>query len=687
MSYMIGVDVGGTFTDFSVFNQETGELFHYKDSSTPADPSKAIVKGVQDVLDMKKAGPHEVSYLAHGTTVGTNALIEKKGCRLGLITTKGFKDLMEIGTQRRPSLYNLQAQKPYPLVPSGLNCTVAERVLFDGTVETPLDEEETRRVVRYLKAQDVSAIAVCTLFSFINPVHELRIEEIIQEEFPEAYVTVSSKLAPEFREFSRMSTTVMNSYLGPVMKRYVNNFRDSIANIGIQVEPYVTQSNGSIISIKETIDCPIKTALSGPSAGVIAAAFIGRQCQADKVITFDMGGTSADISLIEHYTPQVSNERTVEGYPARIPMINIITIGAGGGSIARIDDGGALKVGPQSAGATPGPACYMRGGENPCVTDANIVLGKLNQKKILGGRMDVDIKLAKQAIQTKICDRSDLNLKRAANGIITVVNSNMVRAIRSVSVEKGYDVREFSLMAFGGAGPLHACEVAKELGMREVLIPPHPGTLCSLGLLLADTKFDLSRTKVMNGEAGNLEEINRLFQTMVEQGSALLDKEGVPNERRYFEYAVDMRYQRQNFEICIPVPAGEMTEETLKQALADFHAEHKRSYGYCKETAVVQFVSYRIYAVGVIDKPELTATPLRPEVPLPQPTETRSVLFQGCEEYVNTPVYLRDAFVPGQVIPGPCVCEQMDTTLVVPAGWTIHVDGYHNLKIQDDEVK
>ena len=346
MSYMIGVDVGGTFTDFSVFDQETGELFNYKDSSTPADPSKAIVKGVQDVLEIKKAKPETVSYLAHGTTVGTNALIEKKGCRLGLITTKGFKDLMEIGTQRRPSLYNLQAQKPYPLVPSGLNCTVTERIRYDGSIETPLDEEETREVVRYLKAQGVAAIAVCTLFSFINPVHEERIEEIIHEEFPEAYVTISSKLAPEFREFSRMSTTVMNSYLGPVMKKYVNNFRESIAQLGIKVEPYVTQSNGSIISIKETIDCPIKTALSGPSAGVIAAAYIGKQCEADKIITFDMGGTSADISLIENYTPQVSNERYVEGYPARIPMINIITIGAGGGSIAKIDDGGALKVGP-----------------------------------------------------------------------------------------------------------------------------------------------------------------------------------------------------------------------------------------------------------------------------------------------------------------------------------------------------
>ena len=687
MSYMIGVDVGGTFTDFSVFNQETGELFNYKDSSTPADPSRAIVKGVQDVLEIKKAAPEEVSYLAHGTTVGTNALIEKKGCRLGLITTKGFKDLMEIGTQRRPSLYNLQAQKPYPLVPSGLNCTVTERIRYDGSVETPLDENETREVVRYLKAQGVTAIAVCTLFSFINPVHEERIEEIIHEEFPEAYVTISSKLAPEFREFSRMSTTVMNSYLGPVMEKYVNNFRDSIAKLGIQVEPYVTQSNGSIISIKETIDCPIKTALSGPSAGVIAAAYIGKQCEADKIITFDMGGTSADISLIENYTPQVSNERYVEGYPARIPMINIITIGAGGGSIAKIDEGGALKVGPKSAGATPGPACYMRGGENPCVTDANIVLGKLNQKKILGGRMYVDIELAKNAVKTKICDKSNLDMKRAANGIITVVNSNMVRAIRSVSVEKGYDVREFSLMAFGGAGPLHACEVAKELGMKEVLIPPHPGTLCSLGLLLADTKFDLSRTKVMNGEADNLDSINEQFDNMVEQGTGLLDKEGVPADRRYFEFAIDMRYQRQNFEISIPVPAGKMTEETLKKALADFHAEHKRSYGYCKEDAIVQFVSYRVSEIGVIDKPDLKASELHPEAPIPVPIEVRQVLFQNSDEYIETPVYLREEFVPGQAIPGPCICEQMDTTLVVPKGWTIHVDGYHNLKIRDEEEK
>ena len=687
MSYMIGVDVGGTFTDFSVFEQESGELFHYKDSSTPSDPSKAIIQGVLAILAIKKAESHSVSYLAHGTTVGTNALIEKRGARLGLITTKGFKDLMEIGNQRRPSLYNLQAQKPFSLIPPGLNCTVTERIRCDGTIDTPLDEEETRQVVRYLKKQKVAAIAVCTLFSFINPAHELRIEEIIHEEYPEVYVTISSKLVPEFREYSRMSTTVLNSYLGPVMKKYVNNFRDSIEEIGIEVEPYVTQSNGSIISIKETIDCPIKTAVSGPSAGVIAAAFIGQQCGADKIITFDMGGTSADISLIENFIPQVSNEREVEGYPARIPMINIITIGAGGGSIAKIDEGGALKVGPKSAGATPGPACYMRGGKDPCVTDANIVLGKLNPKKILGGRMDVDEKLAQKAIQDGICDRSALNLQQAANGIITVVNSNMVRAIRSVSVEKGYDVREFSLMAFGGAGPLHACEVAKELGMKEVLVPPHPGTLCSLGLLLADTKFDLSRTMVLAAVPENIREMARQFRSMTQQGNALLDKEGIPADRRQFQYFLDMRYLRQNFEISIQVPTGEMTEKVLQQVLTNFHLEHKRNYGYSKEDAIVQVVNYRLSAIGIIDKPELKPEQVPLEIEMPAPIAHRQVLFQGQDGYINTPVYWREDFVPGQTILGPCICEQMDTTLVVPKGWTLCVDGYHNLKIRADEVE
>jgi N-methylhydantoinase A len=681
---MIGVDVGGTFTDFSVFNRETGELFHYKLSSTPADSSVAIVEGIKTVLEMKGAVSSDVDYLAHGTTVSTNALIEKKGAKLGLITTKGFKDLMEIGRQNRPSLYNLLAQKPESLIPPGMNFGVTERIRFDGSIETPLDEVDVRRTVGLLKNGGVGAIAVCTLFSFLNPVHEKRIVEIIGEEFPDVYVTASSSLAPEFREYSRMSTTALNSYLGPVMKKYIRNFQDSIKNIGITVEPYVTQSNGSIISIKETIDCPIKTAVSGPSAGVIGSVFIGRQCGADKIITFDMGGTSADISLIENYKPQISNERNVEGFPARIPMINIVTIGAGGGSIARIDEGKALKVGPESAGAVPGPACYSRGGTLPTVTDANIILGKLNRKKILSGRMDVDIKKAEKAMDEHICAGIGLNLADAANGIIKVVNSNMVRAIRSVSVEKGYDVREFTIMAFGGAGPLHACEVAEQLEIKEVLIPPSPGTLCSLGLLLADTKFDLSQTRALQAVAENLGEVNRQFEELEKNGKALLDKEGVEESRRHYEHFVDLRYDRQNFEITIPVPDGISDEAALKKAIAAFHQEHQRSYGYCNEKAVVQIINFRLSAVGEIDKPSLTEFSEDPCAALPQPVEKRPVLFQNQREYLPVPVYQRDGFKPGCALAGPAILEQMDTTIVVPPFWTIRVDSFGNLRIKQE---
>lgn len=678
MGYMIGVDVGGTFTDFSIFNQETGKLFHFKHSSTNQDSSIAIVDGIQKVLAMENATTASVVYLAHGTTVSTNALIEKKGANVGLITTEGFHDIMEIGLQKRPEMYDTLAQKPQPLIKAGMNLGVPERIRYDGQVVIPLNEEKVREVVRLFKANDVNAIAVATLFSFINPVHEMRIKEIISEEYPEAYITISSELVPEFREFSRLSTTVLNSYLGPIMENYVKNFRDSVKNIGINVEPYVTQSNGSIISIKETIDNPIKTAVSGPSAGVIGAAYIGRQCGADKIITFDMGGTSADISLIENYQPQVSNERLVEGHPARIPMISIITIGAGGGSIAAIDEGGVMKVGPRSAGATPGPACYGRGGTLPTVTDANIVLGKLNQQKILGGRMDVYLDKAVAAIQENLCDKSALDLKQAANGIISVVNSNMMRAVRVVSVEKGYDVREFTLMAFGGAGPLHACEVAQELGIKRVIMPPSPGTLCSLGLLMADTRFDFSCSNIMPAAAENIAAVKEIFAGLAEEGRKMLIKEGVAEEYHSYEWAIDMRYDRQNYEITVPLRACDMNEEVLAGAIEDFHAAHKKAYGYRNDGANIKLVSYRVAAIGLIEKPEIKQQPLQ-DAQAPVPFAFRKVLFQGQQDYVDCGIYDRATFVPGTRLSGPAIVEQMDCTTVVPPNWHVLSDGYSNM--------
>ena len=682
--YRIGIDVGGTFTDVTLLNSETGKYYTYKLSSTLQDQSIAIANGAKETLELYGVPVSEIEYFGHGTTVATNMIIERKGAKTALITTKGFRDLLEIGRQTRPSLYNTQEDKPETLVRRSLRTEIDERVTADGTILRAARREEIIPLLKKLKAEGVESVAVCFLFSFLNSANEKEVEECIREVWPEVYYSVSSTILPEFREFERLSTTVINSYLGPRMKMYINNLKQRVKDIGVTVEPYITQSNGGVMSISSTVQTPVQTALSGPSAGVMGAIYVAGAAGYENIITYDMGGTSTDVSLVNRGIAEYTTKRKVCGLPSGVPMIDVHAVGAGGGSIAYIDNAGALKVGPKSAGATPGPACYMRGGENPCVTDANIVLGKLNQKKILGGRMDVDIELARKAIKEKICDKSDLSPEQAANGIVTVVNSNMVRAIRSVSVEKGYDVREFSLMAFGGAGPLHACEVAKELGMREVLIPPHPGTLCSLGLLLADTKFDLSRTKVVTGEAASIDTVNEQFANMVAQGTELLDKEGVPNDRRVFQFSIDMRYQRQNFEINIAVPGGVLTEEMLEKALADFHAEHKRSYGYCKPEATVQFVSYRVSAIGIIDKPDLKPAELHPEAPIPAPIEVRKVLFQGKTEYVDAPVYKRDEFVPGQTIPGPCICEQMDTTLVVPEGWTIHVDGYHNLKIKDE---
>jgi N-methylhydantoinase A len=684
MSYMIGVDVGGTFTDFSIFNTETGKLFHFKRSSTPADPSEAIVKGIETILQDNRIQPGEISYLAHGTTVATNALIEKHGAKVALLTTAGFKDLMEIGWQKRPSLYDLLKPKPQSLIRPGMKFEVNERILYDGRVKIPLDEKEVTDTVRQIKRAGAESIAVCTIFSFINPVHEKKIKDIIEREFPEAYVTISSELVPEFREFSRMSTTVLNAYLGPLMKRYVKKFEKTIRDVGITVSPYVTQSNGSIISIKETEECPIRTAVSGPSAGVIGAIYIGRQCGVDKIISLDIGGTSADISLIENGVSTLSSERLVEGYPARIPMLDIVTIGAGGGSLARIDAGGVMKVGPESAGANPGPACYGIGGIEPTVTDANILLGKLSQKKILGGRMAVYPERAEKAIKDHICSKTGIGLYEAANGIISVINSNMIRAIRVVSVERGYDVRDFSLMAFGGAGPLHACEVANELGISSIIIPPSPGTLCSLGLLMADTKFDLSRSNIMLAKKENLAAINGIFDSMLAEGTSLLEKERVPPERRSFVCAIDARYEHQNYEITVSLLGSSMTEEVLRNAVEAFHKEHNKNYGYFDRDKNIQIVNYKLSAIGDIDKPDMHEVPVDGDAPVPNLFETRKVLFQGTQEFVDCNIYDKADMKPGCTITGPAIIEQMDTTIVIAPEWTARLDGYFNLRVEHE---
>lgn len=681
LKYMIGVDVGGTFTDISLLNVEKKELNILKVRSTVDDPSLAIVEGIDEVLKTNNVDYSQVTYLAHGTTVATNTLIERTGAKTALITTKGFKDLLEIGDQTRPGLYNYFIQKPEMLIPSGWNHEVSERLLYNGDIYSPLEEKEVGNIVKVLKEKGAESVAVCTLFSYLNPIHEKKIVEIIKELYPDIYVSASHNLVPEFREYPRMSTTVLNAYLGPIMKSYVNNFNNSIKDMGIKVEPYVTQSNGSIISISETIDSPIRTAVSGPSAGVIAANHVAQLCGVKNIITFDMGGTSADVSLIENGEFVLSTDRKINGFPVKTPMIDIDTIGAGGGSIAWLDGGGALKVGPQSAGAKPGPAAYNKGGEKPTVTDANVVLGRLNPEYILGGRMEIRADLAEKSIKDHLSSLTKMNPVEAAAGIIAVVNSNMVRAIRVISVERGYDPREFALVSFGGAGSLHACAVAKELGIKEIIIPSSPGIFCSIGLLVADIKYDYVKSKIMLAEKNNIKEINEIFSKMISQGKKMLDKEGIFEENREYILTIDARYKRQNYELQLAIPEEKLDEEILNDIKGQFHKEHMKNYGYFDENQPIELINYRVNAIGKTPKPDMPKYPIKDSLNPPIPNANRQVYFDENKGFVECPIYTRDDLDAGHEIFGPAVVEQMDTTILINPGWNANVDEYLNINL------
>jgi N-methylhydantoinase A len=679
--YMIGVDVGGTFTDLTLVDIADQTAYVHKVLSTPSDPSEAIMAGIATLLARVNVSHEQVDYLAHGTTVATNALIEKKGAKTGLLVTAGFRDLLEIGRQMRPSLYDLHREKPVPLVPGHLRKETPERVYADGTVRTPLDLDATYQAIEELRQAGVEAIAVCFLFSYLNPQHEQRVVDELRGLMPNTFVSASHEIVPEFREFPRLSTTVLNAYLGPVMQRYLENFQAAVHDAGIARTPFVTQSNGGILSIRETTRAPVRTALSGPSAGVVGAAHIGMLSGFDNLISLDMGGTSADISLIYEGTPLSSVERSVEGWPSRIPMLDIVTIGAGGGSIAWIDDGGALKVGPQSAGANPGPVCYGFGGTAPTVTDANVVLGRINPQAIVGGAMRIDAEAAATAIRTQICDQTGLSLLDAASGIVDVVNANMVRATRLVSVERGYDPRDFTLMAFGGAGPLHAVAVAQELDIPRVLVPPSPGTLCSLGLLVTDIRTDHVRSLSLVPGLDTLPQIVALFDALDEEGQRVLDQESIPAEKRRFLRWIDARYQRQNYELAIPVVLDELTEQHLPLLLQRFHDEHLRLYDYVRPEAPVEFVNYRLTAIGELPKAPIPTYSPRANG-IPEPYHTRQVFFKEEQGFVACPLFERDQLMAKDRLSGPFIVEQLDSTTLVPPDLACKVDMYGNVLIE-----
>jgi N-methylhydantoinase A len=485
MAWRIGVDSGGTFTDICLFDESTDQIAVGKISSTPAYPSRAVVGGVHEALAQVGAQATDISYFGHGTTVGTNALIQHCGALTGLITSDGFRDLLEIGRQKRPDLYDLQADKPPVLVERRMRREVPERRLHGGRVETALDEAAARSAARVLRNAGVEAVAICFLYSFLDTAHEAAARRIVAEEFPEAFVCASHEVAPEFREYERRRRRWSTPISGRSMAFYISGVAERLTALAVTATPYLTQSNGGVIGFDAAARLPVRTVLSGPSTGVVGAQVTPRLAGAYDIITFDMGGTSTDVALIQCGEPRLAREAVAHGYPIKAPMVDIHTVGAGGGSIAFVDRGGLLKVGPRSAGADPGPACYDRGNDEPTVTDANVVLQTLSPTQLLGGRMPIRADLARAAID-RIAARLGIDALAAAQGIIAVVTANMARAIRVISVQRGHDPRDYTLVAFGGAGPLHAARLAAELDIRRVLVPRNPGILCAMGLLLAD---------------------------------------------------------------------------------------------------------------------------------------------------------------------------------------------------------
>ncbi|MGE0768409.1 MAG: hydantoinase/oxoprolinase family protein [Hyphomicrobiaceae bacterium] len=675
MGWLIGVDVGGTFTDLFAFDSSTKQIVVHKVPSTPSDPSRAIVGGLETLRDRLGVDLAAMDRFAHGTTVATNALIQRRGGRLALVTTNGFRDLLEIGRQIRPRVYDIQTDFPPPLIPRQRCLEAAERVGSKGEIIAPLTAAEAERVAEAIAATDVDGVAICLLFSFLNPNHERILVEAIRRRCPDLMISASCDVQPEFREYERMSTTVLNAYLQPQVTRYMERLGQAITQLSPHALIGINQSSGGLMSIETASRLPVRTALSGPAAGVVGAARVAQLAAEPNVITFDMGGTSTDVCLVRDGKAEMAYGREVAGFPVRLPAIDIHTIGAGGGSIARFGADGLLKVGPDSAGAEPGPACYGKGGREATVSDANVVLGRL-PTELLGGAMRLERDRAVEAI-APIAARLGTSIEAAAHGIIRIVNANMMRAIRAVSIEKGHDPRPFMLMPFGGAGALHAVEIAEELGMRGILVPPSPGSLCAQGLVVADLTegfVTTCRTPLDGDLAGVRDALGRL------RGSARAwwDAERVAPDDATGTLVLDMRYIGQNYELPVTVPGDAEFELPPAADLARlFHAAHEQSYGHHDPAAPIEIVNVRVTAVGRL--PDISA-PRATSARVPEPITSRPVWFSS-ETPVPTAIWRRDQMVPGTAIDGPAIIEQLDATIPVPPGWRASVDTELNLVI------
>ncbi|MDH3603455.1 MAG: hydantoinase/oxoprolinase family protein [Candidatus Tectomicrobia bacterium] len=679
----IGIDTGGTFTDLVLADLTAGTSHYYKLPTTTADPAQGILDGLTILLEQTGMPRQHIQSVVLGTTIATNAVLEGKTAATGMITTWGFRDILELARQRRPHLFDLDMQKPIPPAARDCRAEVTERMGSEGEVVTPLDEDEVRRAVSDLRRKGVEAVSICFLHAYTNPAHEQRAKALLQQLWPDIYVCTSSEVLAEFREFERFATTTVNASLMPIMNRYLERFVQGVHHLGANITPRVMQSNGGAVTPDAVRRLPINTFFSGPAGGVIGSRGLGTQAGLKNLITFDMGGTSTDVCLIRDGAPGQKNVRELGGFPVRTPSLDIHTIGAGGGSIAWVDAGGLLKVGPMSAGSQPGPAAYGRGGTHPTVTDVNVLLGRLNPKGLLGGRMTIDPDRAHTAVERELSDKLQLDIVTAAAGVLDIVNANMVGAVRVISVEQGADPREFTLVAFGGAGPLHAADVARSIGMRHVLIPSHPGLLSAMGLLHADRRGDFSLTRLVLAQYESLPAINEGMARLRQQAEAWRSDEqrGEPRDdaSTTHQWRLDMRYVGQNSELRMDVDRDSLNAQDLEQLIACFHEQHQVAYGYEMREQPVEVVTLRL-AVTVAQ-----AAPPQHEVrragPVAQAQRQERLVWFPETGFIPTPVYERERLPVDADVQGPCIIEQMDTTTVAPPQAALHIDTLSNLHL------
>jgi len=683
MGYKIGADVGGTFTDFLVVD-EKGRQRIFKTPSTPEDPSIGVLKGLEGIATEEgktlKGFLPQVDIIVHGTTITTNAVITRNYARTGFLTTRGFRDYLNERRGMKRTTYEPFEAPPEPIVPRYLIQVAEERVDCEGNEITPLKEEDVRTAAEVFKKEKVEAVAVSFFFSFLNPSHERRAKEILEKELPGIYVSISSDVLPQVRVYERGSTTVFNACVGPILRRYIESLMKRLKQDGFDGVFLLMQSNGGVMSPEVAMEFAVNTLLSGPAGGPPSAIFLGGIHDMRNMITIDMGGTSFDVCLIRDMQPEITTENEVAEYRMAMPSLAIHTIGAGGGSIAYIDRGGILRVGPQSAGAFPGPACYGTGGEEPTVTDANLVLGYLDPDYFLGGRMRIYPDRAEKAIGEKIAQPLGFDVMKAADGIYRIVNTNMVQGVRMASVAKGYDPRGSMLVTAGGAGPLHACDIAKELEMSLILVPGYSPVFCAMGMLISNLRHDFTRVAYMLMKEGfiNLDLINSLYSEMKEIGYNTLEREGIAPDNMRFSYACDLRYEGQYTEIEVPVPLsnGSFNLDQLLGLMKDFDQKHDILYGYSLPGTTLELLCLRLRVEGTTEKIEMPEMPYMGEDASSAVKAQRKVCHNG--EFLTVPIYDGNRVGNGHRISGPAIVEEPNTTIFLTADYELVCDRYNN---------